>query len=164
MNTSSRPAVNPISAPGDKSRKYTDALLCAAMAKITAELNRINDLRSKNRTITIVFVGAILGYSIEKADVFTAVFLSIAAMLVVLCQAWQEYILHKYQHGWHGVDRRTRSYIQRTLDDDCFTLLEYKKEDEKKAERFSKTSGWIFVLLFLGSAGVLFLKLVGVGY
>lgn len=139
------------------SNAYSDALLAAAMEKITASQNRVNDLRSRNRTITIIFVGAILGYSLEKADGIVAVLLPIAAILVVLAQYWQEHILHRYQHGWQALDERTRKYISGTLIEDNFRLLDYHKQDERKAW-FSSTSGWIFVLLFLGSFGTLLIN------
>ncbi len=91
-----------------RDKKYSDQLLSAALTKITAEQDRINDIRSKNRTITIVVVGAVLGYCIKVDDLQSSIFLTLAAILVVLAQTWQEYILHKYRHGWHGIDKRTR--------------------------------------------------------
>jgi hypothetical protein len=111
--------------------------------------------------MTMILVGAILAYCLRVDDLTLTIFLTVAAVLVVVAQASQDYILHRRRHGLVGMYARTRAFIWGGSANLSFKLLEYDKADEDKAQLFSKTSDWIYVILLLGSIGLLILKACG---
>ena len=130
--------------------KYSDAIIVTALARVSSEMDRIASIRQKNQSFALAIVGAVLAFSATSTSTAIPVLIGIAATLVVAAFAWQDRVLHRYRHGWFKSDMRTREYIWGTLGEDDFKPLEYRRKDEESAEFFSKSSGWLYVVLFLG--------------
>jgi hypothetical protein len=126
-------------------------IIAAAIARIQAEIGRIENLRSKNRQVSIIVGGAIIGFAIKEsslANVFAISFVSIVVMFVFY---YQDLRLHRYRHGWNAVDKRIRKYVRGEIDATELRLLEYDNEAEKTAELFSKSSGLTYIVIIVGS-------------
>lgn len=145
-------------------RKYSDTILAAVIGRISSEQDRINGIREKNRSLSVIIVGAVIGYSAtsigKPIGTTIPVILGIASTIIVAVFALQDRILHGYRHGWLESDIRTRKYIWGKLGDNEFKPLEYLKSDESGAGFFSKSTGWLYVVLFIGSLGSIFFPFI----
>lgn len=135
--------------------KNSADIISSLNSRISSELGRIEILRDRNRNLAIIITGAIIGFAFKEPDFDQSLIMCFAAVIVSLLFWYQDYRLHRYRHGWHGVDKRLREYINDDLKDENFKFLDYKRNDERDASFFSKSSSFTYVIL-IGGALLLF--------
>ena len=150
-------------------KKYSEEILSSCLFRIGSELDRNEDLRSKNRNIALAVSGAIISFSLTQSD-YPVVFIANVLAFSVALVCWiQDYQFHKYRHGWHGVDTRLRKYIKGSIDEKELDLMQYHSKDEKykvgedgvirkAAKIFSKSSSFTFIILLLGALVVIIFR------
>lgn len=143
-------------------KKWTrnSEIIASAIDRIQNEMGRLEDLRSKNRNLSIIVAGAIIGFAIKEQVFQNIIAMSVGAVLTTILFWYQDYQLHKFRHGWHGVDLRLKDYIRGVITEDKYVFLEYRPDDEKNATFFSKSSSFTYVILILGALFMLFYKYI----
>jgi len=131
--------------------KTDSTVLASAIAMVESQLGRNNEARSKNRNLAIVVVGAIIGFSVQETDASMMLMLGLIAATGTVLFWYQDYQLHKWQHGWQGVRKRIRRYIRGEIKEEKLRLLQYCQADEGNARLFSKSSSFLLVLLAIGA-------------
>ena len=145
--------------------KCSNEILSSCLVRIGSELGRIEDLRSKNRNIALIVSGAIISFSLTQSEYSVVLISNLLALLVAFACWIQDFQLHKYRHGWHGIDRRLRRYINGIINKQELNLMRYDPKEEKDiqdkdgsihrgAKLFSKSSSFTFIILIFGAISV----------
>ena len=126
-----------------------------AINMIQAQLGIIDASRARNTQTATWAVGAIIAFSVSKQTLPTVIFMATTGTVVTLALWHQDYLLHRFWHGWFGMGERIRQFLSGELEEKDLRLLEYLDEDANQAKIFSRTTSAIFLVLLVGSLALI---------
>ena len=139
-------------------------VIASAIGKIESEIGRIEDMRAKNRQLSIIVCGAVIGFMIKEQFIHNIVLMAFSEVLVALVYWYQDFRLHRYRHGWNAVDKRIRKFVRGEISEKEARLLDYDYDAENKAKFLSRSSGLTYLILIMGGVIVALYKCLIIAY
>ncbi len=79
--------------------KIDSTIISAVMNRIATQLSKLNEQRLRNRQISLIVGGAIIGFAIKESDKWNVVAMCFAAVAATMVFWYEDYRLHRYQHS-----------------------------------------------------------------
>ena len=140
------------------------SIISSGIDRVGNEIKRLDDLRISNRNIALLAVGASIGFSVKEQSLLSVLAICLGGIIVTIMFWLQDHNLHKYKHGWQGVNKRLFKYLRGQIDKEEYVFLKYSENDEKFAHFFSITTIYTYVILMIALISVFFYRFASIKY